>query len=127
MPTPIDERYVEIDGIRTFVRERAGEGPPTVFVHGNPTHSADWLPFLAAMDGPAIAFDLPGFGRSERPAGDRFDYTMGSYGRFTGALLGELAPGGFNLVVHDWGAVGLLAAQERAADVRRLVVINAVP
>ena len=115
MPTPIHERYVEVDGIRTFVRERAGEGPPTVFVHGNPTHSADWLPFLDAMDGPAIAFDLPGFGRSERPAGDRFDYAMGSYGRFAGALLDDLTPGPFNLVVHDWGAVALLSAQERAS------------
>lgn len=127
MPTPIDEQYVEIDGIRTFVRELPGEGPPTVFVHGNPTNSADWLPFLGAMEGPAIAFDLPGFGRSERPAGDRFDYAMGSYGRFVGELLDELTPGPFNLVVHDWGAVGLLAAQERAANLRRLVVINAVP
>ncbi len=109
MTTPIEERYVEIDGIRTFVRERPAEGPPTVFVHGNPTHSADWLPFMSAMDGPAIALDLPGFGRSERPGGDRFDYTMGSYGRFVGAVLDELAPSGFNLVVHDWGAVSLLA------------------
>ena len=127
MPTPIEERFAEIGGIRTFVRERPGDGRPAVFVHGNPTHSADWLPFLQAVDGPAIAFDLPGFGRSERPTGDRFDYTMGAYGRFAGTLLDELAPGGFDLVVHDWGAVALLAAQERPERLNRLVVMDAVP
>ncbi len=127
MPTPITERFIDVDGIRTFVRERAGDGPPTVFVHGNPTHSADWLPFLAAVEGPVIAFDLPGFGRSERPGGDRFDHSMGSYGRFVAGLLEELAPAGYRLVVHDWGAVALLAAQQRPEALHRLVVINAVP
>ena len=39
-------------------------------VHGNPTHSAQWLPFLR-RGGPALAIDLPGWGRSDSPAGLR--------------------------------------------------------
>ena len=127
MAAPIEERFIEVDGIRTFLRERPGAGIPAVFLHGNPTNSADWLPFLEAVEGPGLAPDLPCFGSSERPPGDRFDATMGSYGRFCGELLDQLAPGDFDLVVHDWGAVGLLAAQERAERLRRLVVINSVP
>lgn len=127
MAAPIEERYIEVDGIRTFVRRRPGEGIPTIWVHGNPTDSRDWLPFLAATAGPAIALDLPGFGRSTRPRPGVFDCTIGAYGRFLTDAFAELAPDGYRLVVHDWGAVGLLAAQARPEAVRRLVVINAVP
>ena len=54
-----------------------GEGPPAVLVHGVPTHSEEWLPFLErharARRSPSTC---PGFGRSERPAPERFDYSM---------------------------------------------------
>jgi pimeloyl-ACP methyl ester carboxylesterase len=59
-----------------FVREVTGEGWPAVFSHGHPTHSGDSLPFLERMDGPAIALDLPGWGRSHRPSTRRFDYSF---------------------------------------------------
>lgn len=127
MAALIGERFVVVDGIRIFVRERAGTGIPAIFVHGNPTHSADWLPFLEASAGPAIAIDLPGFGRSDRPEPGLFDYTLGSYGRFLERLFEQLAPDGYRLVVHDWGAVGLLGAQRSPEALERLVVINAVP
>jgi pimeloyl-ACP methyl ester carboxylesterase len=68
---PISERRIEVDGVGIFVREVAGDGPPVVFVHGNPTDSRDWVPFLERIDRPAIAFDLPGWGRSDRPPIDR--------------------------------------------------------
>lgn len=127
MPAPIEERFTEVDGIRIFVRERRGAGTPTIWVHGNPTNSAQWLPFLAATDTPAIAPDLPGFGRSARPAAGAFDHTIGSYGRLLAQAFADLAPGGYNLVVHDWGVLGLVAAQAQPDRVRRLVIINAVP
>lgn len=127
MPAPIEERFAEVDGIRLFLRERRGEGPPTVYVHGNPTDSGDWLPFIAASAAPAIALDLPGFGRSERPDPAVFDCSVGAYGRLLASVLAGLAPDGYKLVVHDWGVVGLVAAQARPEAVRALVVINAVP
>jgi len=127
MNAPIEQRFVEIDGIRIFLRERGGDGPPTIWVHGNPNESEQWLPFLAATEGPAIALDLPGFGRSARPRPGAFDHSVGAYGRLLAKAFAELAPDGYRLVVHDWGAVGLLAAQSRPEAVQRLVVIDAVP
>lgn len=127
MAAPIEERFTEIDGIRIFLRERRDAGTPTIWVHGNPTSSADWLPFLAASGAPAIAPDLPGFGRSDRPAAGAFDYTVGAYGWLLAKAFGDLAPDGYNLVVHDWGVLGLLAAQAEPDRVRRLVAINVVP
>jgi pimeloyl-ACP methyl ester carboxylesterase len=127
MAAPIGERYAEIDGIRVFLRERRGDGIPTIWVHGNPTDSQDWLPFLAATEGPAIAPDLPGFGRSERPSRGAFEGSVGAHARLLADAFAELAPDGYRLVVHDWGVVALVAALARPEAVRRLVVINAVP
>ena len=123
--TRVEQAVVHVDGVRTFYRRVAGSGPPAVFVHGHPTHSEDWLPFLERLDGPGIALDLPGWGYSERPAG--FDYSMDGLARFVGRALEHLDIDENSLVVHDWGAVALIEAQRRPERVRRLVVINAVP
>ena len=127
MAAAITEREVEARGIRILCREVAGAGPPAIFVHGNPTQSADWVPFLERMNGPAIAFDLPGFGRSERPDPARFDHSLWSYADVLEELFDQLAPGGYRLVTHDWGGVALIAAQRHPERVQRLVVINTVP
>ena len=128
MAAPIEERYIEVDGIRIFLRERGGDGIPTIWVHGNPTDSQDWLPFIAATDGPAIAPDLPGFGRSERPPPGAFDGTVGAYGRL---LADAFARAGARRLPARRPRLGrrsaLVAAQARPERVRRLVVINAVP
>ncbi len=124
---PIETGSVVVDGIGTFFRRIHGEGPPTVFIHGVPTHSEEWTPFLQRMRGPALAFDLPGMGRSERPPADRFDYAVGSYARFVERLLERLGIGEYRLVVHDWGSIGLISAQREPKRVLRLCVINAVP
>ena len=55
---------------------------PTLYLHGVPTHSYDWVPFLERTGG--IAPDLPGFGRSAKPAD--FDYSIAGYDRFLEAL-----------------------------------------
>ena len=123
----IETGTVEVDGIATFYRRLPGEGPPAVFVHGNPTHSADWLPIVERMRGPALALDLPGFGRSDRPDPARFDYGFRTYADFFARFLDVLGIGEYSLVVHDWGGLALIAAQRRPDRVRRLVITNAVP
>jgi pimeloyl-ACP methyl ester carboxylesterase len=124
---PIEERIVDVDGVRVFYRRVPGDGAPTIFVHGNPSHSEDWVPFLERLEGPALALDLPCWGFSENPPRRRFDYSMHGLARFFERFCDRLGVGDHQLVVHDWGAVALIAAQARPARVRRLVVINAVP
>jgi pimeloyl-ACP methyl ester carboxylesterase len=121
----VEERVADVDGVRCFYRQAPGDGPPTVFVHGNPSHSEDWLPFMERLDGPSLAPDLPGWGYSENPSG--FDYSMHGLGRFVERFLDRLGVSEFQLVVHDWGSVGLIAAQNRPRRVRRLAIVNAVP
>jgi pimeloyl-ACP methyl ester carboxylesterase len=123
----IETGTVIVDGNSTFFRRVPGEGPPAVFVHGNPTHSEDWLPFLERMPGPALALDLPGWGRSARPSPSEFDYSMRGLARFFGRFLQRMAVDEYSLAVHDWGSVALIAAQEDPKRVRRLLIVNAVP
>ena len=120
-----EESTVDVGGVATFVRRTDGDGVPTVFVHGNPTSSDDWVPFMEQLAGPSIAPDIPGWGRSERP--DDFDYAMDGLAAHFDRFLSAAGIADYNLVVHDWGTVGLIAAQRDPGRVGRVVVINAVP
>ncbi len=123
----VETGSVVVDGIGTYFRRVPGEGPPTVFVHGVPQHSEAWMPFLERVEGPAVAFDLPGFGRSDRPDPRAFDCTVRSYAAFTERALGRLGIEEYGLVVHDWGSVALIAAMDEPDRLRRLCIVNAVP
>jgi len=114
-----------VDGVKTFVRESPGEGTPVVFWHGNPTNADDWLPFMKRLGRPAFAADMPAFGASSAPQG--FDCSIHAYGRWAGALLDELGLERYSIVIHDWGAVGLIPALANPERVESMVAFNTIP
>jgi len=119
----IEERRADIAGTEVFWREAESKAAaPPLYLHGVPTHGADWLPFLERTGG--IAPDLPGFGRSGKSAG--FDYSIAGYTSFLREFVDHLQLERLSMVVHDWGAVGLALAQESPELVERLVVMDAV-
>ena len=64
------EGHVEVDGGIKLHYVEAGDGPPVVLLHGFPEFWYSWrhqLPVLASAGYRAIAIDLPGFGRSDKP------------------------------------------------------------
>jgi pimeloyl-ACP methyl ester carboxylesterase len=122
----IEEGELRIDGVRVFYRRVAGEGTPTVYCHGNPTHGEDWLPFME-RGGPAVAIDMPGWGRSDKPDPRHFDYSMFGLSAFLERCLDELGVSQRKLVLHDWGGLALIGAQRRPDLVERLVAIDTVP
>jgi pimeloyl-ACP methyl ester carboxylesterase len=117
----IAERTVQVAGLDVHVRQ-AGDAP-ILYLHGVPTHSCDWIPFLERFGG--IAPDLPGFGRSAKP-GD-FDHSIAGYDAFIEALVAELGLERLTLVMHDWGAVGLAFAQRFPERIERLAMFPVVP
>ena len=117
----IAERSAQVAGLGIHHRE-AGDAP-ILYLHGVPTHSHDWVPFLQRIGG--IAPDLPGFGKSAKPA--EFDYSIDGYDRFLEAFVDQLGLERFSLVMHDWGAVGLALAQRFPERVERLLMISTVP
>ena len=91
-----------------------GDGPPAVFVHGVPTHSEDWHAVPRGDGGPRDRL-RPARVRPLRPPrpSTRFDYTIVVLRRRSSADCAR-APSGSattRLCVHDWGGVGLIAAQ----------------
>jgi len=96
---------------------------PALYVHGVPTSSDDFVPFLTAGGG--LAVDLPGFGRSGKRADG--DFTIEGYDRFLEAFLDQREVERVSLCVHDWGGVALAFAQRFPQRIERLVIINAVP
>jgi pimeloyl-ACP methyl ester carboxylesterase len=123
---PIEEGELRVDGVRVFYRRVAGEGTPVVYCHGNPTHGEDWLPFMQ-RGGAAVAIDMPGWGRSDHPDSDRFDYSMYGLSAFLEKCLEKLGITKRKLVIHDWGSLALIGAQRRPDLTEKLVLINAVP
>src|SRR4051812_38269745 len=122
--TEVVERQLEVAGVRTHYRDARAEGKPNiVYVHGVPTASWDWLPYLERIGG--IAPDLPGYGSSAKPEG--FDCSIGGSDRGLGAFVDETGVGHFSLVIHDWGAVGLALAQRFPDRIERLVIHTCVP
>jgi pimeloyl-ACP methyl ester carboxylesterase len=127
MAGAVSERELVVDGIRVFYRQVSGDGVPVVYCHGNPTHGEEAVPLLERAGGPAIAIDMPGWGRSDRPDPSRFDYSMYGLSAFLERCLDELGVEQRKLVVHDWGGLALIGAQRRPQLVEKLVLVNAVP
>jgi pimeloyl-ACP methyl ester carboxylesterase len=117
----IAEHAAEVAGLDVHIRQ-AGDAP-ILYLHGVPTHSWDWIPFLERFGG--IAPDLPGFGRSAKPA--EFDYSIPGYDQFLESFSDELGLERFALVVHDWGSVGLALAQRFPERVERMLFFPIVP
>lgn len=113
----------EIDGLPVAWRSVARDAAPILWVHGVPDSSACWTPFLARAGG--IAVDLPGFGRSGKPAG--WDYSIDGYAAFLERFLDHVGADRIRLAMHDWGGVGLAFAQRFPERVERLVAIDVVP
>jgi pimeloyl-ACP methyl ester carboxylesterase len=88
-----------------------------------PTGSWEWTAFLERTGG--VAPDLPGFGRSDKPA--HFPYSIEGYDRFLEAFSASLGLERFSLVVHDWGGAALAFAQRFPDRIERLVVFSCVP
>ena len=104
-----------------------GKGAPVIFVHGEPTWSFLWrkvIPPMAAAGFRCIAPDLPGFGRSDKPA----DVSWYSYDRHTAsvaALIADLKLRDATVVGHEWGAaIALRLAAEQAERIDRVVVLS---
>jgi pimeloyl-ACP methyl ester carboxylesterase len=81
-----------------------------VLLHGQPGSSADWAPLLERVGefARAVAWDLPGFGKAEKPRD--WNYSSGMHATFVAAALAELGIERAHLVMHDLGGTALLWA-----------------
>ena len=90
---PAFTRGMVIAGRRVNVVDTGGDGPPLLFLHGLGGVWQNWLLNIPAFMGThrVIAPDLPGFGRSEMPAGR---ISIQGYARVIDGLCRELGVDG---------------------------------
>ena len=126
---PFAPRYVDLgESLRLhYVDEGPREGAPIVMLHGEPSWSylyRKMIPPFAAAGLRALAPDLIGFGRSDKPT-DPADYTYARHVAWITEWLRALDLQGATLICQDWGSlVGLRVAAENPERFARIVVAN---
>jgi pimeloyl-ACP methyl ester carboxylesterase len=107
MGVQVHHRYATVDDHRLFYREAGPQDAPTlVLLHGFPTSSfmfRDLIPRLADRYH-VIAPDHLGFGLSDAPSVDEFDYTFDALTDLTEGLLAQLGVTRYAIYVQDYGA-----------------------
>lgn len=124
----VHHRYATIEGRRLFYREAGPAGAPAVILlHGYPTSSfmfRDLIPRLADRYH-VIAPDYLGFGQSDAPTVDEFDYSFDALARLTAGLLGHLGVDRYAIYVQDYGApIGWRLALQPTAPVTAIISQN---
>ncbi|MFE5308754.1 alpha/beta fold hydrolase [Isoptericola sp. NPDC056605] len=103
----VHHRTAVVDGHEIFYREAGRADAPTiVLLHGYPSSSfmfRELIPLLAD-DYHVVAPDHLGFGCSDAPSAEEFDYTFDALAGLTSGLLDLLGLDRYALYVHDYGA-----------------------
>jgi len=120
--------YVTVGGVRIhYVDEGPQDAEPILLLHGEPSWSylyRKMIPILIDAGYRAIAPDLVGFGRSDKPA-QREDYTYQRHVDWIKGLIESLDLSNINLVCQDWGGlIGLRLAAENGQRFARIVAAN---
>jgi haloalkane dehalogenase len=123
---PFDPHYREVEDLR-LAHIDEGEGPPVLFMHGEPTWSFLWRHLIGPVCDAgyrAIAPDMVGFGRSDKPV-DIGWYSYDRHVAYAATILEHLDLRGATIVVHDWGGpIGLRLAVEHPDRIERIVILN---
>mgnify|MGYP001328660926 CR=1 FL=1 len=124
-----EPRYADVGGVRLgYVEAGPPAGQPVLLLHGEPSWSFLYrkvIPVLAGAGLRAIAPDLIGFGRSDKPA-ETADHTYAGHVEWIRAFAFDaLGLNGVTLVGQDWGGlIGLRLVAEHPGRFARVVAAN---
>jgi len=125
---PFPPRYLELGGLRMhYVDEGPRGGAPLLLLHGEPSWSylyRKMIPVFTDAGLRAIAPDLIGFGRSDKPA-RREEYSYQRHVDWVRDFLFALDLREITLVCQDWGGlIGLRLVAEEGDRFARVVAAN---
>jgi haloacetate dehalogenase len=127
-----DELMVEAAGLRLLARQ-GGAGPAVLLLHGHPRTSSTWhrvAPLLVDRGRTVVCVDLPGYGRSDKPAptADHRPHSKRAGARHLLAAMNSLGHDLFDLVGHDRGSYyALRLALDHPKVVRKLALLDCLP
>jgi haloalkane dehalogenase len=126
---PFPPRYVTLpDGLRVhYVDEGPAQDETVLLLHGQPTWSYLYrivIERLVAQGLRAVAPDLVGFGRSDKPR-ERTAHTVPAHVEWMTRFADAVGLAQVTLVVQDWGGpIGLGVLAQRPGFARRVVATN---
>jgi haloalkane dehalogenase len=125
---PFAPHYVEVDGLRIhYVDEGAADAALILMLHGEPSWSYLYrrmIPLFVAAGYRAVAPDLVGFGKSDKPAA-REDYTYQRHLDWLWGWLEAVDLRAVTLICQDWGSLlGLRLVAEHSERFARVVLTN---
>lgn len=121
---PFQSRFIEIDGCRVHYVDE-GDGPPILFVHGNPTWSFLYRDIIGLLKERfrCIAIDHPGFGLSTARPG--YGFMPAEHTDVLAHFIHELDLRELTVMGQDWGGpIGLGAAARQPERIAALVIAN---
>lgn len=125
---PFAPRYTEVQGLRVHhVEDGPPDAKPVLLLHGEPTWSFLYrrlIPILARAGHRALAPDLVGFGRSDKPTA-RSAYAYARHVQWMAEWIASNRLREITLVGQDWGSlIGLRLVGEHPHLFRRVVIAN---
>lgn len=124
----ISYRAVEVDGVKVFYREAEKPGAPKLLLlHGFPTAShmfRELMPLLADRFH-VVAPDFPGFGLTDMPSRETFNYTFDNIARVIERFIEIIGFDRFAVYVFDYGApTGLRMAVRHPERITAIISQN---
>jgi pimeloyl-ACP methyl ester carboxylesterase len=122
----IETRDVTARNVRLRVIDR-GAGPPILLLHGFLMSHLAWddVADRFAKKHRVVVPDLPGFGDSEKPTPQRFDYGVEAFAECVADLIAALDLGRTQVVGHGMsGAIAIALAATHPEFVDRLVLVD---
>ncbi len=123
-----EARYIEIGDLRMhYIDEGPKDADPVLLLHGEPSWSylyRTMIPPIVEAGLRAIAPDLIGFGKSDKPA-EQSEYSYERHVVWMRGFLESLDLSNITLVCQDWGSlIGLRLAAENEERFDRIVLAN---
>ncbi len=121
-------KTISVNGVEIFYREAGPSNAPTILLlHGFPTSSHMFRNLIPALADKyhVVAPDYPGFGNSEQPPPDKFDYSFDNLAMLVEAFVDQLGIDRYSLYLMDYGApIGFRLAAKHPERVQSLIVQN---
>ena len=117
-----------VDGVKVFYREAGSPKKPTiVLLHGFPSSShmyRNLIPKLADAYH-VIAPDYPGYGYSDEPPANQFQYTFDHLAQVTDDLLNALKLQRYSIYIQDYGSpIGFRLFTKHPQKIQAIVTQN---
>ena len=118
-----------VQGLSVFYREAGYSGNPKILLlHGFPASSHQYRNLISALSDRfhIIAPDYPGFGSSDMPSPDKFDYTFERLSEIVEGFLKQIGFTHFGLYMQDYGGpVGFRIISLHSDWLEWLIIQNA--